>query len=148
MFTIINRLFLNMFKLIAATVYTFAAICITIFTGCASVMPTKEPPLAEAIGYEIPSWKGWTTVGINEAVYKIEYEKLRVLRTMVNVVNEPALAAHEQAINWLNVGLSAGTFGGIPLAGALALKKLPKGAIKEEDHLAEVEKARMEQPPV
>ena len=143
----LKTFFRKLFALIGIVVYTFAAICVTVFTGCSSVMPTKEPPLAEAIGYEIPDWKGWTTVGINEAVYKLEYEKLKVLRTMVNIVNEPALAAHEQAINWLNVGLSAGTFGGIPLAGALALKKLPKGAVKEEDHLAEVEKARMEQPP-
>lgn len=121
--------------------YSLFTIAITALTGCSSLMPTKEPPLAEKIGYRIPDYRGWTTVGINETIYKIEYEKLKILRTMVDVVNEPALAAHEQAIDWLNVGLSAGTFAGIPAATALALKKLPRGAVKKEDHLAAVEKA-------
>lgn len=134
-------------KVVLWTCYGIASICVTCLSGCAGMTPTREPPLAEKIGYEIPDWKGWTTTGINEGVYKIELEKLKVLRVMVDVVNEPALAAREQAVDWLNVGLSAGTFGGVPLAAALALKKVPKGAVKKEDHEKAVEEALHKQPP-
>jgi hypothetical protein len=96
--------------------YWSMAVLVTALSGCASLTPTRVPPLSKALGYEIPNYKGWTVTGLNEGKYRIECEKLKVLRTMVNVVNEPALAAREQAVDWLNVGLSAGMFGGLPLA--------------------------------
>ena len=104
------------YKCLLVCCYIIVASAVTVLSGCEHVTPTRTPPLSSALGYRIPNWKGWTTTGLNEAYYKIELEKLKVLRTMVNVVNDPALQAREQVVNWLNVGLSAGVFGGIPLA--------------------------------
>jgi hypothetical protein len=138
---IVKKFFKSALKVVGTAVYSVLAITMTLLSGCAYLTPTREPPLAEKLGYKIPDWKGWTTTGINEGVYRIELEKLKVLRIMVDVVNIPALEARKQAINWYNMALSAGAFGGIPLAASLALKKLPAGAVKKEDHEEALAKA-------
>ena len=121
----------KLFKFVSGVLYTLVALTVTLFSGCAYITPTLVPPLSREIGYEIPSWGDWTTTGLNESVYRIEVEKLKILRVMVDVVNIPALEAREGAINWLNVGLSAGMFGGIPLAGALIPRRKEKDLVKE-----------------
>lgn len=115
-------------KGIVIGLYCTIAITVTALSGCQYLTPTRVPPLSEELGYEVPDWKGWTLVGLNEASYKFAYEKLKLYRVMVNIVNEPALQAREQVINWGNIALSAGAFGGIPLA----LRKVPKGYVKKE----------------
>ena len=117
----------RLWKGVVVCAYTFIACVVTLMSGCQSLTPTRVPPLAEEIGYTIPNWKGWTTTGINEAVYKIEVQKVDVLRVMIDLVNQPALAAREQLIDWYSMAMSAGVFGGIPLA----LRKVPRGYKKE-----------------
>lgn len=112
-----------------AIAYLGIAVVVTLLTGCESLTPTRVPPLSKELGYDIPDYKGWTTTGINEGYYKIEVEKLGILRTMIDVVNTPALQAREQVVSWGNIAMSAGLFGGIPLA----LRKIPKGYIKDPE---------------
>lgn len=133
-----KKFFLCLWKSLLVAVYLVLVGTITTLAGCRSVTPTRKPPLVEKIGYKIPNYKGWTFVGINESFYKMELQKMKLLAAMIETVNAPALAAREQAINWFNVGMSAGMFGGIPLA----LKRLPKGAAKKEDY----EKAGLQDP--
>jgi len=129
-------------KVCSWTLYLLFSVSITIFVGCESVMPTRVPPLSEELGYDIPDYKGWTTTGLNEGYYNIELQKLKILRTMVDVVNVPALQARDQAIDWINVGLSAGVFGGLPLA----FLKVPKGSVSKKTHDKAVKQAKAETP--
>jgi hypothetical protein len=123
-------------------VYVVMALVVTALSGCKSLTPTRVPPLAKEIGYIVPNYKGWTTAGINEAVYELEAKKLELLSTMIDTVNRPAYAIREQAIDWLNIALSGGLFGGIPLA----LRKLPRGAVRKEEHEVAVIKAGIQDP--
>ena len=115
-------------KAVGVALYTLFAIFTTLFVGCAHMMPTKVPPLTDAFGYSVPNIKGITTVGINEAVYRVELAKLDTWRIMIDVVNKPMIEAHSVGVDWLSVALAGTAFGGIPLA----LKKVPKGYKKEE----------------
>ena len=135
-----NKLLITAGKVSLSTVYVLLATLATILSGCQWATPTTLPPLSEKLGYKIPNFKGVTTVGLIEGKYAIELEKLKVLRTMSDVVIEPALEAREMAVDWINVGLSAGMFGGLPLA----LRKLPKGAVRKEEHEEVVRRAREE----
>lgn len=137
-----KKFFASIGKALFIVLYIFVAGTVTILSGCKSMTPTRKPPLVEKIGYEIPDFKGWTTVGINEAIYNIELEKIKLLAAMIETVNAPALAAREQAIDWFNIALSGGMLGGIPLA----LRRLPRGAVKKEDHEREVTKAGLQDP--
>jgi hypothetical protein len=103
-------------KSLVWVLYTLFSVFFTLVSGCAYFTPTRVPPMTKELGYEVLNYKGWTTTGLNEGTYKLELEKLKLFRVMVDVVNEPALEAREQVIDWVNVGLSAGVFGGIPLA--------------------------------
>ena len=109
-------------------------------TGCVGLMPTREPPMTQELGFDVPDVKGWTFVFLNEAAYNWEAEKLNFWKISMDFVNKPMIALHEQAVDWLNIGLSAGLFGGAPTAVALALKKVPKGSVKKEDHEAELDR--------
>jgi hypothetical protein len=82
--------------------------------------------------------QGITTVGVNEAMYKVERAKLETWRMTMDLVNKPMLEAHGMAVDFLSMALAGTAFGGIPLA----LRKVPKGAIKKEDHEKELEIAR------
>ena len=137
-----KKFFAKLWKSLLVVVYILLATVTTLLSGCESLTPTRRPPLAEKIGYNIPDFKGWTTTGINDAVYNMEVQKLKLLASMINLVNVPALQARKQAVDWLNVGMSAGLFGGLPLA----LRRIPKGAVKKEDHEKRVAEAGLQDP--
>jgi hypothetical protein len=119
----------KLLKATVGTLYAVVAVIITLFTGCASLMPTRVPPLTAELGYDVPDYKGWTVVGLNDGAYRMEVEKLKVWKVMIGLVNDPALALHGQAVNWLNMALAGGALGGIPLA----LKRVPPGYTKKEE---------------
>lgn len=123
--------------------YSLLAALVTTFAGCSSLMPTREPPLTEELGYKVFNWKGWTFVGLNEASYKLEVEKLKMWKVMIGFVNDPAIALHGQVVNWLGMIGVGGAMGAIPIA----LNRLPKGAVKKEDHDREVAEALKKPPP-
>ncbi len=123
--------------------YSLLTIFVATFAGCSSLMPTREPPLTEELGYKVYSWKGWTVVGLNQAAYKLEVEKLRMWKVMIGFVNIPAIELHGQIVNWLGALGVGGAMGGIPLA----WNRLPKGAVKKEDHDREVAEALKKPPP-
>lgn len=123
-------------KAVKNVVYICIASVVTLLTSCESLTPTRVPPLADSLGYNVPSFCGWTTTGLNEFTYKLESEKLSIFRTLVDMVNIPALATRESSIDWLNAGLAAGLFGSLPFA----LKRVPKGAVSKEEHEAEIER--------
>lgn len=110
--------------------YIVASVIITVFTGCSALMPTRKPMLTDELGYNVPNYRNWTTIGINEMAYRIEVEKLKVWKVMIGLVNDPALQLHTQIVNWWAMAASGGALGGIPLA----LRKVPKGAISREEH--------------
>lgn len=135
-------------RIAAVALYCLVAVYTSLLTGCAGLMLTKVPPMTKELGYKVPlQYKGYTFVFVNEAAYTWEAEKLNFWRIAMDFVNKPAIAIHDQAVNWLNIGLSAGMFGGGPVAIAMALKKVPKGAVKKEDHDKEVQEALMKEPP-
>lgn len=116
-----------------AALYILIACYTTMLTGCASLMPTREGPVAEPLGYNIWDWNGWTFVFITEAVYNIEVVKLNAYKETMDIMNKPALEFHEQAVDWLNVGLSASMFGGAPALYAIGKRKKRPGDISKED---------------
>lgn len=116
-------------KKLGVLVYAVGALSLTVFVGCSSLMPTRKPPLTDALGYEVWNWKNWTIVGINEAAYNIEVKKLDTWRIMIDVVNTPAKEAHGIIVNWIGIAATGGALGGIPLA----LKRVPPGYAKKED---------------
>jgi len=118
----------KIFKTLGVAVYVLFAVSCTLFVGCSSMMPTRKPPLTDAFGYNVPNIKGFTLVGINEAVYNVEAAKLETWRVMLDIVNKPMVEVHGVAVDWLSVALAGTAFGGIPLA----LKKPPKGYVKDE----------------
>lgn len=119
----------TLIRLTGIALYAVIAIFVTIISGCAYLTPTREPPLTNELGYEVIEWKGWTLVGINEAAYNIQVKKLDTWRVMIDVVNKPAIEAREQVINLWSMVATGGLMGGLPLA----LKKVPKGFVKEDD---------------
>lgn len=127
----------KIFKTVGKVLYIAFMLLAVTFAGCSSMMPTREPPLTEELGYKVYNWKGWTVVGLNEAAYRLEVEKLKTWKVMIGFVNIPAVELHGQIVNWLGAIGVGGAMGGIPLA----LKTLPKGAIKKEDHELAVKKA-------
>jgi hypothetical protein len=114
-------------------IYLLVAVFTTLFVGCSHMMPTRVPPLTEEFGYNVPNIKGYTTVGINEAVYGVELAKLETWRLMLDIVNKPMIEAHATMIDWMSVALAGTTFAGIPMA----LRKVPKGYIKEDKSSAD-----------
>lgn len=122
--------------------YGLLTILVTTFAGCSSLMPTREPPLTEELGYKVYDWKGWTFVGLNQAAYKLEVEKLKTWQVMIGFVNAPAIELHSLIVNWVGVA-AGGAMTGLPFA----LKRLPKGAVKKEDHEREVAEALKKPPP-
>ena len=116
-------------KKLISFIYVLFAIMTTLFVGCSHMMPTRVPPLTDEFGYSVPNVGGYTTVGINEAVYSVQLAKLETWRVMLDLVNKPMIEAHALAVDWLSVALAGTAFGGIPLA----LKKPPKGYVKKGD---------------
>jgi len=140
-------------KTIGYSLYTLFASCIILLSGCKTLTPTRVPPFTEELGYHIPNYKNWTLTGISESVveleslkleikYEVDAAKLKALGTLVESVNAPFYLLREEAINWFNIALSGGLFGGLPLA----LRKLPRGAIRKEQHDLEVKKAGYQDP--
>jgi hypothetical protein len=119
---------MKLIKWFGKLAYIIIAAFITLFVGCAHMMPTMVPPLTDELGYSVPNIKGVTTVGINEAIYGVEVAKLETWRLMVDIVNKPMVEAHGVAVDWLSVALAGTAFGGIPLA----MKKVPKGYVKDD----------------
>lgn len=115
-------------KAILACFYILIACLVTAVSGCEHLTPTRVPPLTDVLGYDVYDFKGWTTVGLNEMSYTIEVKKLGVWRTMMDLVNVPALQARDQVVDWWSMGVTAGLFGGLPLA----LRKVPKGYVKKD----------------
>jgi len=137
----------RLFKTLLGTVYCTLALYTTVLTGCVGVMPAFVPPLTEALGFHVPNIKGVTTVGLNEGAYKWEAEKLNFWRRSMDFVNQPMIALHDQAVDWLNIVLSATAFGGLPAVALIAGKKIPSNAIKKEDHERLVAEALQKKPP-
>jgi hypothetical protein len=132
-FKAITAGFRKVVKWAGIALYCITACYTSLLTGCVGMMPTRVPPMTSELKYKVPNIKGWTTVGMNEAAYNWEAEKLNFWKISMDFVNKPMIALHEQAVDWLNIGLSAGLFGGAPAAVALALKKAPKGSVKKEE---------------
>ena len=128
---------------IRVILYCALTVFMSAFAGCSSMMPTREPPLTEELGYKVLEWRGWTLVGLNQAAYKFEVEKLKTWKVMIGFVNLPAIELHNQIVNWLGALGVGGVMGGLPLA----LNRLPKGAVRKEDHEREVAVALKQQPP-
>lgn len=118
------------FKRIGITLYTILAASLTILAGCTTLMPTKKPPLTDMFGYEVPEWKGWTLVGINQFVYKVESKKLETWAAMQELVNQPAIQLHGEIMNVWGMVATAAATGGIPLAWA----HQPKTPKKKEEN--------------
>jgi hypothetical protein len=133
-----NKIGRKIVKSAFVLIYCVIAVYTTALTGCVGMMLTAVPPLTESLGYRVPNLWGVTTVGLNEGSYTWEAEKLNFWRTSMDFVNQPAIDVHAQAVDWLNIALSASVFGGIPLVAKVALKKLPKGAVSEKDHVKAV----------
>lgn len=141
-FSTIWKFFRSVGNAILVSVYVLIAVYTTLLTGCASLMPTRESPIAEPLGYNVWDFKGWTFIFMTEAVYNIEVIKLKAYKESTDLVNKPFIEGHGQAVNWLNIALSASAFGGIPLA----LRTLPKGAVRKEDYERDIARAGNQNP--
>jgi hypothetical protein len=83
----------------------------------------------EAIyGTKVPNIKGVTLIIIEEYMYKFQAKRLELWAGEMEIRHEISNQIYDEGINFLNMGIAAGAFGGIPLA----LKKVPKGYRKEE----------------
>lgn len=137
-FRIVKRSFASVGKAALVTAYILIAAYTTMLTGCASMMPTRESPIAEPLGYDVWDYKGWTFVFMTEAKYNIEVVKLRAYKETADLINKPFLDFHTESVDLLNIALSGTLFGGM----SFAWRRLPRGAVKKEDY----EKAGLQDP--
>ena len=86
---------------------TVVVIASALAAGCVSpklldmVTPMPVPPMVEEIGYNIPDYKGITTVGAVNFVYDCEVIRLKTFKTSSEAVIEPIRAARQDLITTL-----------------------------------------------
>lgn len=128
--------------------FLYYAFCVTLIgittllASCAYLTPTVVPPLTEELGYEIPNFYGITTTGLIKGSYSLEAEKMKLWGFTVNAT----LEATETARNGL-IELAAVIGLGGSAALPMALNRVPRGAVRKEDHEKEVEEALKKEPP-
>lgn len=126
-------LLLSTGKALLLTIYILVSGYTVLLTGCASMMPTRESPLAEPLGIDVWDYKGWTFVFMTESVYNLWAIRLNAYKESTDLINAAPLAMHEQAVDWLNIALSGSLFGGAPALYALGKKKKRPGDVTKED---------------
>ncbi len=114
------------FSAIGHTVYVGAVLIAMVLAGCRVITPMPVPPLAEELGYNVPNYKGITTIGLVEGTLKVEDLKLTTFKTAAESLITVMDAARESAIDWIAMA-GMGSAGALPLA----LKRVPKGAVKK-----------------
>ena len=117
----------RLIKRIGIGIYALLASYVTLVSGCKSAMPTRIVPFAEEVGIEVPNFKGWTFVFLNEMRYKYESEKVKMYGNMMEITHQVTFDVYDITMDWVNMALAGGALGGIPLA----LRKVPKGFVKD-----------------
>lgn len=107
-----------------------------VLASCEMITPTVVPPMTDALDYSVPNWGGVTTTGLVRGSYELELNKLKLWKYSVDATLQATEGIRVGLVDLLAV-LGLGGTAALPLA----LRSVPKTAVKKEDHLAEVEKA-------
>lgn len=113
---------------IGHTIYIVVIGMTMAMAGCRSITPVVVPPVTEELGYEVLNYKGVTTIGILETTIKFETLKLKGWSAMADVSIELSDTARKGTMDLLTL-LGLGGTAALPLA----LKKLPKGAVRKDE---------------
>jgi len=114
--------FLN--RLLAGT----TGVVLATLLACNAITPTIVPPMTEELGYEVPSIKGITLVGLVQGAYTLEQKKMELWGYSVQSTLKATVEARDGLLNLLTV-LGLGGTAALPLA----LKRPPKGYVPERE---------------
>lgn len=102
-----------------------------LLVGCRSLTPTVVPPLTKELGFSVPNVKGITTMGMIDASYNYQVEKMKLWKYSVDYTLEATERGRQGVLDIMTM-IGLGGTAALPVA----LRKLPKGAVMKDDKAA------------
>ncbi|MDB4261286.1 hypothetical protein N9878_00325 [bacterium] len=105
-------------------------------TSCAFLTPTTVPPLTEELGYKVLNWHGVTTTSLVRGTVRLEQKKLQLWSKVAQDWADTSDKIRDMAVDLVAV-VGLGGLSALPSA----FDRLPKGAVRKEDHERMVKEA-------